>query len=295
MSELAVEPGAEAQAPTTETVASNAAVDPVEPLAEGVAAGEATDGTPPEGEGEASPVEPRDIQAELQAELEAEWAQQQVAQQQQMAELLQRLASGQPTTPTPGAANAPSVDLSQLAGQLQDEYGNLNPAALIQLMQGMNQQTVAQAVQAAVAPLQQQLEQARTEQVQAESYQHYEQLVADMISDNASRNGDLSPKAVDLVESRAVQILDGLNSRYGTNPDGSARPKVLEMAIEQAAGEVRELLSEHGASSVQQHQNQLGTLAGVHGEAGTGAGAGVSAPVVKVGERSVDRFFPSAA
>lgn len=113
-------------------------------------------------------------------------------------------------------------------------------------------------------PLQAQMEQATV----AEGNQRLQ----DMIADDIARHGDF-PRAPGETESKAQQLVQPIaealfpqvSSRYGNTP------RAAEAAISQAAGIVRGLVAEAKTAGVEEYKNQLGTLAGVNGEPGTGA------------------------
>jgi hypothetical protein len=261
----------------------------------GGAPAEPAAGTPAEPEEPAQPEEPgtpaapeRDIQAELEQEWLREQEEARARRDAELAAALQRLAA-----PQAEGAGAQTLDLSRL--QLEDEFGNINPAALLEAVHALNQHTLSP-IQQQMNQLAEQIQQARAEAVAEQRHEQYGELVEDMFANNIARHGDLTTnpedaeKATSFVEARAMQLLPGLNAKYGTNPDGSAKPRVLEAAIEQAAGEVRELLTGHASSTTEQERNRLATLAAAGGEPGAAGVGGVTAPVIKLGETSASKF-----
>lgn len=207
--------------------------------------------------------------------------------QQTIEQAMQRTQTQQPQT-------QPGFDTSQLL----DEYGNVNPAALAQFMQH-NQQMTLQAVQEMFTPLASQMQ----AQQEAETIASGEARLEDILADDIARNGDFvraagnTPELVaqaqqadqaarQLVRTTADQLFPEIAQRYG------ATPRAAEIAMSRAADQVRSLLRAAGQAAQAAQANQLATLAGQNGEvgsAGTGAGA-VSRPVVKIGERVVDRY-----
>jgi hypothetical protein len=172
--------------------------------------------------------------------------------QQQLAPLIplleQVLGGGQ------GAAAA-----AQAAGQPQlvDEFGQVDPNALIQLLQQSQQQTLAQMqqmLQGIAAPLAQRQEQ--------ETVAEGEQRIKDMIADDVSRNGDLPAKAQAAIRPLADQLFPQIAERYGNTP------RAAEMAVSQAAALVRDMVAEARTVALTTEQNRIGALAGVRGEPG---------------------------
>lgn len=185
------------------------------------------------------------------------------------------------------SAQQQAAPAAPAAPQLVDEYGNLNPAGLTSLLQQQQEQllgAIDQRLQRVEAPLAQQQEAA----IVAEG----EQRLNDILADDIARNGEFASdptadaQARQLVATIASTIFPELAERYGANP------KAAELSMTRAAAQVRSLLQSAGSSAVTQTQNQLATIAGAHGEPGA-HGAGISAPVIRIGERSVDRYAVS--
>lgn len=248
---------------------------PAEPAAleAGVGAGAATTGG--EDPEEPAAAEPAEAQPQYDP-LELESMQQRLAafeeREQQLLAALQDRGGAPEAAPVAGGFTEADYD----------DFGNLRPEAL--------RREMTLAAQEANRPLLEAIAQARQQEHVAQVQEHYGELVEDMIANEVARNGDLSENALLMVDARAMQILPELNQRYGTNPDGTARPGVVERAIEQAASEVRGLLGEHAGSELEQERNRLATLASQHGEPGPGGGGAHEASVVKIGERVTDRY-----
>lgn len=266
MSGLFSESGA---VPAAVEPAAPAAAEPVvDPLAAGVAAGAVADPEP-----QSAPTGPSLDQRERDLELEnlrSQYEQLSTAYSQ-----ISQQPAGQQDT------KADAFDPYQLV----DEYGSIRPETLMQLLDARNSallQSLEQRFEALQSPIEQQ-QRAATEQ-------RYVSMVDGMVADNLSRHGDLSPKGREFMEGRAAQILPDLNSRFGTNPDGSTKPNVLEMAIEKAAGEVRELLGTAGTAGAAEQAQRLATLAGASGEPGGAAGAVAGTPQFKT-SREVVEFY----
>lgn len=256
MSELAAESGVEpvepqVEEPAAEVEAPEVAEEPAAPAAE-------------------LPFDPAELQAEL------EYSRSQNEQLYGMLEqFVNQQQGGQQAQPQAG------VDLSQLT----DEYGNLSPQGLAALLESNNQRllgTINQQLQAIQAPIAQQQE----AQVVAEGNQRLQ----DIIADDIARNGDFASdpeadaQAREMVTTLAATMFPDLSQRYGPNP------RTAELAMTRAAEQVRGLLRSAGVAAVSQTANQLATLAGApQGEPGSGV-AGTEAPVIRKGERSVDRF-----
>jgi len=204
--------------------------------------------------------------------------------QQQLEQLVQRAQAQQP--------QQQGFDASQLL----DEYGNVNAAALAELIQQANNET-RRAMEAIVSPLAQQMAAAQEAEVVASG----EARLEDILADDISRNGDFvraagnTPEQVaqaqaadaqarQMVRTLADQMFPEIASRYG------ATPRAAEIAMTRAADQVRGLLRTVGSSAQAQQANQLATLAGQNGEVGGTGTAALSRPVVKIGERVTDRY-----
>ena len=188
------------------------------------------------------------------------------------------------------------------AAQLMDEYGNVNPAALAQMMEH-NRQATLQAMQEMLNPLASQIQ----AQQEAEVIASGEARLEDILADDIARNGDFvraagnSPEQIaqaqqadaaarQLVRTTADQLFPEIAQRYGQTP------RAAEIAMTRAADQVRSLLRAAGAAGAAAQANQLATLASQHGEpGGTGAVGAVSRPVVKFGERVTDRYAAGGA
>lgn len=251
---------------------SEFAAESVEPVEE-QAAPEATESTEATTEAVAAPAAeaPALDPLELQAELEH--------MRSQYAELYSVIeqAQAQPVQQQAQQAQAQGVDVT-------DEYGNLDPAKFAAYQQARDQALLGQIGQM-LNPLQQTFAQQQEAAVISEG----EQRLADILADDVSRNGefasdpDADAKARDLVATIASQIFPDIAERYGSNP------RSAEIAMTRAATEVRSLLRSVGGAAVNQTQNQLATLAGAKGEPGA-HGAGVEAPVIRLGDTSAARF-----
>lgn len=246
---------------------SDLAVEGGEPVEEQVAAPEAA--AEAVAEPAAAPAEPALDPLELQAELEH-----MRSQYQELYSVLQQ-ASQQPGTTTQASPAAPDFF---------DEYGNFDPSKFA-TWQEQRDKGLFEQVSQAIQPLHQTFAQQQEAQVIAEG----EQRLNDILADDISRNGEFASdpeadaKARELVSTLASQMFPDLAERYGSTP------RAAEMAMVRAAAEVRGLLKSAGGAAVAQTQNQLATLAGAHGEPGA-HGAGVEAPVIRMGETSASRF-----
>lgn len=249
-------------------VADEIGVDPVEPQAEEQAAVEETVAEPAAPAADDLGFDP----VELQAELDYTRSQNQELQQL-LSQFVDQYEGNQQES-----QSAP--DLSGLT----DEYGNLRPEGLLQILNSNNEQLlgqVGQMFQSVQAPLAAQQE----AQVVAEGNQRLQ----DIIADDVSRNGEFASdpeadaNARELVTTLASTIFPDVAQRYGSNP------RAAEIAMSRAAQQVRGLLQSAGVAAVTQNQNQLANLASKNGEPGVG-GPGTEAPVVKIGEKSVNRF-----
>lgn len=256
-----------------------------DPLAGGAAAGEATDGAEAVVEAPAEAAAPPFDAAEVQAELEHV--------RSQNAELQQLLVQVSQQFDQRGNGAAAAQQQQQgvpTAASFVDEYGQFDPVAFAAYQQQRDAQlfaVVQQQSETVAATL--------AARNAAESEAHYGELVDDLLSDNQSRHGDLSQRALQFVDLRAVQILPELNARFGTNPDGSAKPSVLEMAVERAAGEVRDMLGETATNAQKQQANQLATLAGASPDAGPGVAGGTGGSAAFTSPGDVVRHYAAEA
>jgi hypothetical protein len=274
----------ESGVPTNEVPEEPAVDDPAAAdLAAGAGAGAAADAGEEPAEPAAAAPEP--AAAPQFDPLEFEALQQRMvayeAEREQLIAALRGQAAGAGGEPAPAAT------------ELQyDEFGQVTPESLLAAMR----QTAIEAAQAANRPLLDQITQAQAEQAASQREEHYSELVEDMIASNIARNGDLASTpaaqetAIGLLEARAMQLLPSLNEKYGRNPDGSARPGVLERAIEQAASELRAYSGLTGEAALTQERNRLGELAGAGAEPGPGGGGAHEAPVIRLGETSASKF-----
>lgn len=258
MSELAseqtaVEPAAES-APAPEPVAADQ-------LAEGAAAGEATDAgleAAPEPQAPAAPeLDPLEVQARLDYV------------QSQYDELLGALGT---LTGDPAAAGQQQgqPQLQELAANLVDEFGAVNPQALLQVL-GMSQQGLLQAIdqrfQQFSAPLEAQRE--------AEQTARGEERLKDVLADDIARNGEFasSPEADaaarERVRQRASDIFEELAPVYGETS------RVAEMAMLRAAQQERDYLRAVRGEAASEAVNRLSTLAGAPGEPGGAANGAI--------------------
>lgn len=256
---------------------SEFAAEGVEPVEEQVAApeGEATEVNETESVAQA-PEAPALNPLELQAELDYVRSQNAELYQvlQQFADRAEQGQFAQNVQQQTGA------DVSALV----DEYGNFNPQAFAQ-WQMQREQALTQQISQMIQPLHQTFQQQQEAAVISEG----EQRLQDILADDVSRNGEFASdpeadaQARDLVTTLASQIFPDLAQRYG------ATPQAAEIAMTRAAEQVRGLLRSASGAAVSQTQNQLATLANAKGEPGVG-GAGVEAPVIRMGETSAARF-----
>ena len=167
---------------------------------------------------------------------------------------------------------------------LTDEYGNFNPNAFAQYQAQRDQQLLGQ-----IGQMFQPIQQTFASQQEASVIAEGEQRLSDILADDVSRNGEFASdpsadaQARELVNTLASQKFPDIAARWGNGPQAAER------AMTEAAAEVRGLLRSVGGAAVSQNQNQLATLAGQHGEPGAG-GAGVEAPVIRMGDTSASRF-----
>lgn len=257
---------------------SDLAVEGGEPVEEQVAPeGEATEVTEettaaPEA-AEAPSFDPLELQAELEFTRN---------QNDELTNLLQQFVQQQQGGALAQAAAPPQSQLD--VNSLVDEYGNFNPQAYAQYQQQQNQELLSQIGQM-FQPIQQTFQSQQEQAAIAEG----EQRLQDIMADDISRNGEFAAdaeadaQARDMVTTLASNMFPDIAQRYG------ATPQAAEIAMSRAAAQVRGLLSSVGGAAVTQNQNQLATLAGAHGEPGAG-GAGVEAPVIRMGEKSAARF-----
>lgn len=187
-----------------------------------------------------------------------------------------------------GQQQAPQAAAAASSPDFFDEYGNFDPAKFA-IWQEQRDSGLLSKVGEMFTPLQQTFAQQQESAVIAEG----EQRLADILADDISRNGEFASdeqadaKARELVATLASQMFPDLAERYGPTP------KTAEIAMTRAATEVRSLLRSVGGAAVSQNQNQLATLAGAHGEPGV-HGAGVEAPVIRIGDTSASRFAAGA-
>lgn len=266
MSEVLEEPGAAAPEPADDQ------------LAGGAGAGAA--GVEPEGQPSDQPVEQQPAAEEpgldpmeLQAELE--YMRNELGQYQQMFQALQQQPAQQ------GQAQ-PGFDPSQLV----DEYGNLDAAAFGNFLQ-QRDEALLQGISQVMQPLSDQF----TAQQEEAQIATGEENLDGMLEDDIARHGEFASKpeadaaARRMVRTLADQMFPEIAGRYG------ATPRAAEMAMTRAAAEVRDLLQSVGGAAVTAETNRLATLAGAAGEPGPGGAGGVVSPGIRVGEKSVDRFF----
>jgi hypothetical protein len=250
--------------------ATTAAPEPAsvaDALANGTAAGAVADPEPaPAATEAASQIDPRELQAELD-------------HMRQQYELLAQHVQTQVPQPQAGQQFDPS--------QLVDEYGQINPAALAQFLDARNTALLAQ-----IDERFQQVSEPLAAQAMAQREQQYADMVDGMVSDHAA---DLSPKGRDLLEARALQILPDLNQRFGTNPDGTTKPNVLEMAIQRASADVRDALGTATSTGQQETAARLAQLAGASGEPGTGATAAAGGATQFTSPRQVTEHYAAQA
>lgn len=250
---------------------SDLAVEGGEPIEEpaGVEAAEAETTEAAAPAVEAPALDPLELQAELENTR---------AQYNEVLGVLEQLA--QPGQSDQQAARQAGYDISDLT----DEYGNLDPQKFA-AYQGQRDAAIVARMEQMFQPIQQTFSQQQEQAVIAEG----EQRLQDIMADDVSRNGDFAPdpeanqQAIELVHTLASQMFPDVARRYGANPQSA------EIAMNRASAQVRGLLKSVGGAAVAQTQGNLATLAGAHGEPGSG-GAGVEAPVIRLGETSAARF-----
>lgn len=168
--------------------------------------------------------------------------------------------------------------------QLVDEYGQFRPDKFAEFQMARDQallQTITQQFQ----PIQQQFEQ----QAQAATQQRYGEFVDGLIQKNMDQAWPEGASA--FLESRAAALMPGLNERFGTNPDGSWKTTVLELAVEKAATEVKQLLGGAAGTAEQRQAQRLAELAGLPGEPGNGAGGAVAGQPEFKSAREVVEYY----
>lgn len=206
------------------------------------------------------------------AEIEARFAAYE-AQNQQLAGMLAQIANA-------GGGNIQSEQPVQ--PQLVDEFGQLDPNALLAMLEQRDQRQL-QVMQQVFAPFAQTL----AERQQAETLQEGAERLNDILADDIARNGefaadpDADKQARQLVQTLADQAFPQVAARYGgvwnqqqgrfDFPSTFASAKAVEQAMSQASGQVRGLLKAAGTAAVTEHVNHNATLAGQRREPGTAA------------------------
>lgn len=214
------------------------------------------------------------------AELDARFAAYD-ARNQQLEAALTQLFQPQPTVQQP----QPLVDLV-------DEFGQVNPDALVQMLEQRDQRNL-QVMQQLLAPVTQTFQQQQQDQIIGEG----EQRLGDILADDISRNGEFATdqeadkQARTLVRTLAEQSFPEIAGRYGGNwnpqtgnfdfPTGFASAKAAEQAMTNAAAQVRSLLKATGSAAVSQHVNHNATLAGQRTEPGAAAGIVTTDPAIR--------------
>lgn len=150
-------------------------------------------------------------------------------------------------------------DANEFLNPLGDNYGE----NMLQLL-GQQQREILGAVQQMIAPL------AQTHEQQTQSAG--DDLLKDAIGDAITRTGDLD--ADDVARDRVMRdvrerFYPELAQRYGETD------KAAELAIDKAVANERAYQKQIADAAVERYKNQIGTLAGVRGEPGGGAGSGV--------------------
>lgn len=140
--------------------------------------------------------------------------------------------------------------------------------------------SVRQLIRSEMAPFQE------TQQTVAEA--QWQETIDDVMTDEASRNGDFDHE---LAELYALRILPEELQRAGGN-----QIQALERTVERAAALVRERDRRRDEQAVARYTNQVSTLAGAPAEPGSSYSQGIEQRVVpdyrKPGSGSVtDRFF----
>lgn len=238
-----------------------------EPAVEAEAPEPAVEGEQAEPEVVGAPAPQVDV-AELQGELEY--------LRNQNAEIVNYLRS-QGVAPAQAQAAA-NQETGFDPASLVDEYGNLDPGAFAQFLAQRDERllgAIDQRFQSISAPLA-----AREE---AETIAEGEQRLTDILADDISRNGEFvagvteEAKAADkqareLVRTLANQAFPEVAQRYGMTP------RAAEVAMTNAATQVRGLLKAAGLSAVAVTANHNATLAGASREAGSGAAGLATTP-----------------
>lgn len=140
---------------------------------------------------------------------------------------------------------------------------------------------VDQLVQQRTAPLQQLHQQI--------THDEGEERARDILADDAAANGEFD---IDMARLRADRILPQLNAR------GIRGPKAAQEALAQAAKDQRAYETERDKKAVERHMNQLQTLNGAPGEAGSTYSQGVQQRVMpdyRGGGSVVSKFFGANA
>jgi hypothetical protein len=174
--------------------------------------------------------------------------------QTQLAQLLEQYAA------EPQEPGQPQI------GQLVDEYGNLDPNALVQLLTTQQQQMLQQFDQR-LQQIQAPLAARAAQEANAEGNQRLQDILADDIARNGefSADKDADAKARGLVRTLAEQAFPEVAQRYGVTP------RAAELAMTRAAAQVREVLAADRQASLSTEQNRIAALAGVRPEPGTAA------------------------
>ena len=235
-------------------------------------AAEAVEAPAPEQAGEQPSFDPSAIYAELEHTR---------SQNQELLGILEQFAQeSQQGQFAQNVQQQTGADVSALV----DEYGNFNPQAFAQ-WQAQREEALTSRIEQMFQPLQQTFQQQQEAAVVAEGNQRLQ----DIIADNVSRNGEFASdpnadaQARDLVMTLANNNFPEFQSRFGNTA------RAAELCMENAIQTVRGFIGSVGGAAVTQTQNQLATLAEAHTEPGA-HGAGIEAPVIRLGERSAAKF-----
>lgn len=147
--------------------------------------------------------------------------------------------------------------------------------------------TIQQLIGQVAQPLQAQQDAARE--------QAGEENLKDMLADDIARNGEFSTdpeadkRARQMVRTLAENVLPSYTQRYGFGA------RAAEASMAHAAREVRALLGPVRQQGAAEHANRTATLAGVHGEPGTGVPGVETVSDVPLSPRQLAQKFGARA
>lgn len=259
-----------------------------EALAEGVASGDAADAAPVDDalvvDAPATPetpaaqnLDPSEIRAEL------EYLR---SQNDQFAQAFNVLIERGQTAgeAAQGAAQQTGVNPADLV----DEFGNLNPTALVSLIQSQNKENLAQLDQRI-----QTLTQPFTESQRQANIAEGEKQMRDVIADLSSREGELRVTKV-----ATDRIIEDVRNRY--YPEISQRfgegQRSAEMALERAYRAEADYQKQIADAAIEQHVNRNTSLVAKQGEPGLGGGsAAQTSPVTPLTQRELVLKYAASA